>query len=62
MARPQPCYVMTTERIGPIEYPKGLPWRIRLALWFAPELREELAHWGEEVRRLYARLDSMRDY
>lgn len=38
--------------IGPIYYKDGLPWRVRLALWIAPDLREELAHFGEQARYL----------
>lgn len=47
--------------IGPITYDKPLPWHVRLALWIAPELRAELAHWGEQARVLGTCLEAMRD-
>lgn len=49
------------DRIGPITYDRPLPWRIRVAFRIAPELRAELAHWGDQVRRLSASLEVMRD-
>lgn len=39
-------------RIGPIIYDNGLPLRVRIALWLAPELEKELAHYAEQTRAL----------
>lgn len=47
--------------IGPIEYKDGLPWRVRLAFWIAPELRKELAHFGEQSRLLSYVHSAIRD-
>jgi hypothetical protein len=50
-----------TTQIGPIVYDKPLPWRVRLAFWIAPELRDELAHFGREAQRLGNWLEVQRD-
>lgn len=47
--------------IGPIVYEDGLPWRVRFALWFAPELRKELVYLGEQVRMLDCLKSAIRD-
>lgn len=39
-------------RIGPIIYDNGLPLRVRIALWLAPELEKELIHYAEQGRML----------
>lgn len=39
-------------RIGPIIYDNGLPLRVRIALWLAPELEAELVHFAEQTKGL----------
>jgi hypothetical protein len=39
-------------RIGPIIYDNGLPLRVRIALWIAPELEAELIHYAEQTKQL----------
>lgn len=50
-----------TERIGPVVYDKPLPWRVRLALWIAPELRDEIAHWARQYQRKACLTEAIRD-
>jgi hypothetical protein len=44
--------------IGSITYKDGLPWKVRLALWIAPVLRDEIAHWDREVKRVRIQADA----